>query len=183
MTNKWYDGVGLPSNLKGKDEDYYLHLTNGDIYKKSLGMWMRIGNIKGAKGSKGEDGTPGLDGRDGLPGEDGANGKKGNSWIDGVGDPSQVVGEIDDYYLDIETADIYKKVTRDNWDRIGNISAPKLMRRKFQEMFEKEILLEYQRSVLEISSEIEALREEKKVLEEEIRAFRREVYNMLETKN
>lgn len=159
MTNIWHDGTGVPSNSLGNDNDYYLRIDKGDVYKKEARIWMRIGNIRGDKGVPGEPGINGKPGRDGVPGDDGRDGKNGSSWIDGVGVPQESIGEINDYYLDISTADIYKKVTSGNWDRIGNISAPEETKRRIQRALEAEIE--------ELKFLIEALRNENQKIAKE----------------
>lgn len=52
----WHNGNGAPGSLVGVDGDYYLNVTNGDIYAKSLGSWAVIGNIKGPQGNPGNNG-------------------------------------------------------------------------------------------------------------------------------
>jgi hypothetical protein len=37
--NRWYTGVGLPSDGVGNDDDLYLNASNGDIYQKVSGTW------------------------------------------------------------------------------------------------------------------------------------------------
>lgn len=65
------DGISLlsgelpPYNNMGNDDDLYLNLNNGNIYKKVSGIWEYFLNIKG------QDGVPGKDGKDGVPGKDG----------------------------------------------------------------------------------------------------------------
>ena len=50
-------GETEPSDEDGADGDLYLNLTNDDVYKKTEGSWVKIGNIKGEKGEKGADAT------------------------------------------------------------------------------------------------------------------------------
>ena len=65
------DGISLlsgesnPSNDIGNEEDLYLNLINGDIYKKSEGIWKPSLNIKGKDGVNGINGVPGPKGNDG----------------------------------------------------------------------------------------------------------------------
>jgi hypothetical protein len=44
------DGAGAPSNLIGIDGDYYLNDSNGDVYKKTSGVYTIVANIKGTAG-------------------------------------------------------------------------------------------------------------------------------------
>jgi hypothetical protein len=57
----WYDGAYAPDNNLGKNGDHYLDLSTGDIYKKQLGYWEWVGNIKGEKGDRGENGGISID--------------------------------------------------------------------------------------------------------------------------
>lgn len=47
----WRDGTGTPSNALGVNGDYYLDTNAGDVYKKALGSYGVVGNIKGPAGS------------------------------------------------------------------------------------------------------------------------------------
>lgn len=61
--SKWFDGIGVPAEGKGKNGDYYLDLSaegNGDVYSKYGDIWHRIGNL-GARGGSG-DGNPNNEG-------------------------------------------------------------------------------------------------------------------------
>jgi endonuclease/exonuclease/phosphatase family metal-dependent hydrolase len=44
MSN-WYDGVGLPSSDKGNDGDFLLQVDTNDTWKKTDGVWVKMGNI------------------------------------------------------------------------------------------------------------------------------------------
>lgn len=51
--SKWYDGIGIPNEDKGRNGDYYLNLSsegNCDIYSKYGDIWHRIGSL-GSKGN------------------------------------------------------------------------------------------------------------------------------------
>jgi hypothetical protein len=37
--NRWFAGAGVPSDLDGNDDDFYLNVTNGDVYQKAGGTW------------------------------------------------------------------------------------------------------------------------------------------------
>ena len=128
-TSVWYDGTEVPSNSDGNDGDFYLQTSNMDIYHKIFGYWERIGNIQGDKGDQGEQGLQGERGAQGIQGTQGEQGirgpmgppgKSGNRWFDGIGAPSIQIGDINDYFFNIENGDIYKK-TANNWMRIGRI--------------------------------------------------------------
>lgn len=118
MLQTWHDGTSVPNNSIGVNGDYYLQVDNGDIYNKYTNQWVRIGNMMGKKGEKGEAGVPG---RDGLPGDDGIN---GSEWHDGVGAPFMYTGKVGDYFLDTQYGDVFKKINAENWERIGNLRGP-----------------------------------------------------------
>ena len=46
----WYNDIGLPKVGKGKNGDYYLNDSNGDVYNKVDGTWVLVANIKGQDG-------------------------------------------------------------------------------------------------------------------------------------
>lgn len=64
----WYDGAGAPAGGTGVDGDYYLRTTNGDVYKKTAGVWAVVGNIKGPTGATGATGPAGPAGPPGASG-------------------------------------------------------------------------------------------------------------------
>lgn len=127
----WYDGIGIPSNDVGVDGDYFFQIDTNDIFRKTSGLWERIGNLRGrtgAQGPRGDIGLPGLPGEKGERGPvgpQGAPGEKGESteWFDGVGIPTNEIGKAGDYFLDIQTADIYKKTENEYWERIGSLKS------------------------------------------------------------
>lgn len=50
----WFEGSGVPSDGSGINGDFYLNISNGDVYQKAGGTWgAAVGNIKGATGSPG----------------------------------------------------------------------------------------------------------------------------------
>ena len=80
MATQWFDGEGIPTNDVGVTGDYYLNLSNADIYKKVYTSWQRIGNIRGSQGQqgeRGEKGDRGLKGDRGATGPQGARGPEG----------------------------------------------------------------------------------------------------------
>jgi hypothetical protein len=55
--SKWFNASGVPGVSTGADGDYYLDVSNGDVYRKSSGSWQSpVGNIKGPKGDNGANG-------------------------------------------------------------------------------------------------------------------------------
>ncbi|MBQ9786215.1 MAG: hypothetical protein IJW25_01990, partial [Clostridia bacterium] len=55
----WLTGSAAPIDAQGKNGDLYLNITTYDIYLKSNGGWISIGNIKGPQGPQGETGVAG----------------------------------------------------------------------------------------------------------------------------
>ena len=126
---QWFDGEGLPTNDIGLSGDYFLNVSNADIYKKIGTSWQRIGNIKGTQGlqgEKGERGEKGLKGdrgaagAQGPAGPQGSPGKAGAIWYDGIGEPETTLGVVNDFYLNIFNGDIYKKKGLAYWERISS---------------------------------------------------------------
>lgn len=52
-----------PMDSEGNDGDICLNSESGDLYKKEGGYWNKYGNLRGAKGDRGEDGLFGRDGK------------------------------------------------------------------------------------------------------------------------
>lgn len=108
--NEWFDGVGIPTPDKGKNNDYYLNIENADIFKKMNNLWIYIGNIRGLPGAvdfqqitpeqiellRGPQGLPGENGKDGaqgLPGAPGAPGPAGGPGPEGPMGPRGFTGD------------------------------------------------------------------------------------------
>ena len=70
-------GTSDPTSSIGNNGDVYLNTTSYDIFKKSLGEWSLIGNIKGAQGDQGPQGIQGIQGVQGIQGPQGATGSDG----------------------------------------------------------------------------------------------------------
>ncbi len=140
-----HTGNGEPT-IVGKDGDIYIDLDTYNLYCKSDDAWRNIGNIKGSPGipgAPGATGEPGTDGltpyigdngnwwignrdttvkAEGINGTNGNNGTNGATWIvDNKAPDQDTSGNIGDLYLDTTTYNIYKKVSADQWDKIGNI--------------------------------------------------------------
>lgn len=104
----WRNGSGTPSNGTGADGDYYLNVTNGDVYRRSSGTYSNIGNIKGPAGSNGTNGS---------------NGAVGSVWRNGSGTPSNSLGVDGDYYLDVDSGYVSKRIAG-SYTTQGNIKGP-----------------------------------------------------------
>ncbi|MCT4587405.1 MAG: hypothetical protein N4A71_06250 [Carboxylicivirga sp.] len=91
-----YSGEGLPMDETGATGDYYFDVATGLLYGPKLtdASWADAVSF-GLKGEQGNDG------------EDGNDGKDGSQILTGEGMPGADVGNIGDYYLDIETYTLY----------------------------------------------------------------------------
>lgn len=89
-------------------------------------------SIVGPKGDKGDSiigpqGIPGdsIVGPQGRDGNNGVDGARGSIWLSGHGKPKKKDGvNVNDYYLDVDTGDVYKKDVL-AWVNVGNIRGPK----------------------------------------------------------
>jgi hypothetical protein len=64
-----------------------------------------------------------VDFKTGIQGATGEDGTDGSTWINGNGTPGAGVGVDGDYFLDLNTYDLYNKVSG-SWVLIGNIKGP-----------------------------------------------------------
>lgn len=78
---KWLSGVGFPGLALGRDGDYYLNTSNGDVLTKGAGVWTVAMNIRGPQGPQGLQGVQGLVGSIGPKGEQGIQGLPGANGI------------------------------------------------------------------------------------------------------
>jgi len=101
----WYKDAGAPDAGLGSDNDFYLNITNYDIYEKLTGAWTLIGNFKGADGSIGTDGV------------------NAEMLTSGAGAPDAGLGVDGDFYINETNGDLYKKATG-AWSVISNIIGP-----------------------------------------------------------
>ena len=86
----WAAGAGLPSDLSGKDGDFYLHTVSGDVYEKAAGRYSLKVNLRGPQGEPGPQGaagTPGLQGPSGPAGPEGPAGPIGPQGLAGPQGP------------------------------------------------------------------------------------------------
>lgn len=74
---QWYASNTVPNNTLGADTDFYLHTVNGNVYKKTSGVWSIVTNLKGPTGANGADGTNGATGAKGDTGDTGPTGLTG----------------------------------------------------------------------------------------------------------
>ena len=95
-------GNGEPSPSLGKKGDSYIDVSTWDYYFKGPLGWLCEGNIKGGKGDKGD------------------SGKDGSSFFSGTGEPSPVLGNNGDSYIDTSTWNYYVKDSL-GWKLRGNV--------------------------------------------------------------
>lgn len=77
----------------------------------------------GPTGATGATGATGPAGPTGATGDTGPAGADGATWLDGAGAPGSGVGDVGDFYLDVETGDVYRKAGG-GWLQDGNIRGP-----------------------------------------------------------
>ncbi len=96
----WLTAAGAPAGATGKIKDWYLNISNYDIYEKTgSSTWTSRGNIKGV---------------------DGVNGV-GSIWLTAAGAPAGATGKITDWYLNTTNYDVYEKTGSSTWTLRGNI--------------------------------------------------------------
>lgn len=74
----WRSGNGVPTDGLGVENDFYLDILSGDVYKKAFGVYALMLSLKGDKGDKGDPGVSGPQGPIGLTGAQGIQGLKGD---------------------------------------------------------------------------------------------------------
>jgi hypothetical protein len=107
----WRSGVGVPDANLGTEGDYYLNLSNGDVFKRVSNVYSVQGNISGPTGPAG------------APGANGADGVAGTVWRSGAGVPDSNLGTEGDYYLNLSNGDVFRK-GNNSYGFEGNIAGP-----------------------------------------------------------
>jgi len=83
--NQILSGIGAPTETLGNVGDYYLDLSNSNLYgSKTAQGWGNPISLKGIQGDKGEKGDTGATGQKGDKGDTGATGQKGEKGDTGV---------------------------------------------------------------------------------------------------
>lgn len=110
----WLQDAGAPDAEVGSNGDFYLDTETGNIYgPKADGAWgSAVFNI--AEGQQGPAGPAGATGATGPAGVD------GRTVLNGSGAPSNGLGAIGDFYIDIATARLYGPKLIGGWG--GGIS-------------------------------------------------------------
>ncbi|HXD22639.1 MAG TPA: hypothetical protein VN613_04715, partial [Gemmatimonadaceae bacterium] len=102
-----YTGAGIPSPTLGGQGDFYLNVTNGDVYQKNLGTWgTPAGNIRGPQGIQG------------------IQGPVGSQIYTGGGAPSSGQGVTGDFYLNTLNGDYYSRSGGGWGSPVGNLTGP-----------------------------------------------------------
>lgn len=121
-------GNGIPGSSIGKNGDFYLDKINLNLYgpKTSTG-WGEGISIKGKDGQDGKDGKDGKDGingKDAINGKDGKDGKDGSKILSGTSIPTLELGNIGDFYFDIQNLTIYGPKTSAGWGAPVSLKVP-----------------------------------------------------------
>jgi hypothetical protein len=83
--NQWRYGTTVPAAALGTLGDFYLNMTNGNVYyKTNPTTWLLTGNITGPAGAAGATGATGAQGIQGVAGPSGAAGSNGAQGIQGL---------------------------------------------------------------------------------------------------
>ena len=83
--NQWRYGTTVPAAALGTLGDFYLNMTNGNVYyKTNPTTWLLTGNITGPAGAAGATGATGAQGIQGVAGPSGAAGTNGAQGIQGA---------------------------------------------------------------------------------------------------
>lgn len=94
-------GKIAPSTTTGVNGDFYLNLSNGDLYgPKTNDGWGNPINLKGPAGETGSPGSPGAPGASILSGEVA---------------PAASLGRVGDFYINLKEMTIYGPKVENNW--------------------------------------------------------------------
>src|SRR5690349_19611827 len=89
----WQSGSVAPANNVGQDGDFYLNVSDGNVYRKTGGVYALTFNIKGDRGDKGEQGLKGDQGDVGPIGPQGPKGDQGDPGPQGIQGPQGLKGD------------------------------------------------------------------------------------------
>lgn len=114
-----YNGTTEPELSLGEVGDFYLNKSNTNLYgPKTAESWGEPLNLKGAKG---DDGTAGAKGD---KGETGDKGDPGTQIYSGSIAPSNALGALGDYYIDIVQMTLYGPKLGSNWGAPVSFQTP-----------------------------------------------------------
>ncbi len=102
-------GTTNPTASIGKEGDFFINLSARTLFGPKKGSdW---GPAKVLSGEPGKDGAQG------------PAGENGNTILNGKGAPTAALGKVGDFYLDIETLDLYGAKTSKGWGSAVNLKA------------------------------------------------------------
>ena len=126
--NQILSGIGAPTETLGNVGDYYLDLSNSNLYgAKTAQGWGNPISLKGIQGDKGEKGDTGATGQKGDKGDTGATGQKGDKGdtgtpgqngskiYAGIGAPTINIGVVGDWYIDSQNKRLYGPKETSGW--------------------------------------------------------------------
>ena len=126
--NQILSGIGAPTETLGNVGDYYLDLSNSNLYgAKTAQGWGNPISLKGIQGDKGEKGDTGATGQKGEKGNTGATGQKGDKGdtgtpgqngskiYAGIGAPTINIGVVGDWYIDSQNKRLYGPKETSGW--------------------------------------------------------------------
>ena len=138
--NQIFSGIGAPTETLGNVGDYYLDLSNSNLYgAKTAQGWGNPISLKGIQGDKGEKGDTGAAGQKGEKGDTGATGQKGDKGdtgatgqkgekgdtgtpgqngskiYAGIGAPTINIGAVGDWYIDSQNKRLYGPKETSGW--------------------------------------------------------------------
>lgn len=92
----WHSGEALPDNSAGEEGDFYLRLADGNVYRKTGGVYVPTLNIIGERGPQGLKGDAGDTGPAGPQGPAGPIGPSGGIGPQGPAGPQGLKGDQGD---------------------------------------------------------------------------------------
>lgn len=114
--NQILSGIGAPTETLGNVGDYYLDLSNSNLYgAKTAQGWGNPISLKGIQGDKGEKGDTGATGQKGEKGEPGTPGQNGSKIYAGIGAPTINIGAVGDWYIDSQNKRLYGPKETSGW--------------------------------------------------------------------
>ena len=114
--NQILSGIGAPTETLGNVGDYYLDLSNSNLYgAKTAQGWGNPISLKGIQGDKGEKGDTGATGQKGDKGDTGTPGQNGSKIYAGIGAPTINIGVVGDWYIDSQNKRLYGPKETSGW--------------------------------------------------------------------
>lgn len=98
----WHHGTTVPSQMLGRNGDFYLKTDESTYFIKENGNWVFKNRLLGPQGN------PGPQGIQGIPGIN------GNTWFHGLASPTHALGTNGDFYLNTNLSTYFIK-ENGNW--------------------------------------------------------------------